>query len=307
MSAPAPVFICHQDDDRDKWLHERTAGIGSSDAPCILGLETAWGSPFSISCTKRGLTPPEPDIETELMKWGHYVEPAMIAAFSDETKLEAKRSGEMWRSTVPGQEMMMTTLDGEVIEGGKVGGVECKLAIFSAKDWERYGIPEHVLAQNQHTMSVKGWDFLYTLALLDGYKLRFKRLERSDEVLGDIMIPAEQSFWTRLHDGETFDAGIGRPDASASWLKHLHPDDDGSEIALAGPEFEAALDLMVLAKARKKEAQREIDQSKNTLAQGIGDATFGRLDDGRRLSLKTQERAASMQKGSKYRTMLETK
>ena len=305
MSAAAPIFICNQNDGRDQWLQERTTGIGSSDAPCILGLETAWGSPFSVSCTKRGLTPPEPDQETELMKWGHYVEPAMIAAFSDETKLEAKLSGNLYRSSHPDLGFMMTTLDGQVVEGGKVGGVECKLAIFSSKDWERYGIPEHVLAQNQHTMKAMEWNFLYTLALLDGYKLRYKRMERSDEVLGDIMIPAETEFWGKLQDGETFDAGIGRASASASWLKHLHPDDDGSEIALAGSVYQEALDRMVLAKEQEKAAKKEAAHAKNTLVQGIGDATFGRLDDGRRMSFKTQDVSGGVRKASKHRRLIE--
>ena len=113
----APQFICDQS-NRDQWLTERMTGIGSSDAPAILGLEKAFGNPFKISCLKRGMRIDEEDSESELLKWGHYVEAPMIAAFSDETGHHGQLSGAMWRRTDKGREFMMATLDGPRMESG---------------------------------------------------------------------------------------------------------------------------------------------------------------------------------------------
>ena len=305
MSA-APIEICDQS-DREAWLEARKEGIGSSDAPAILGLEKAWGTPYSIACSKRGLGD-EVDFESELMKWGRYVEAPMLRAFADETGHEAKVSGMMFRRNDPDLGFMTTTLDGAVVEkSGAVGGAECKLSIYTAKEWEIEGVPEHVLCQCQHTMAVMDWDFLYVLALLDGYRLRYKRLERDDEILGDVMIPAEREWWAAFQDGAEFDAGIGRPNQSAAFLKSLHPSDDGTTISLKGDHFVDAYDAWKVQGEIEKIAKKSKEQAKNTLVQGVGGATFAILDDGRRVSLKTTDRSGYEAKASTFRTLRSVK
>jgi len=312
MSAAAPVLVCDSS-NRPAWLESRKKGIGSSDSPCILRLEKAWGNPFVVSCIKRGLTLPDdaPDQESELMKWGHYVEGPLLQAFEEETGHTAQLSGLMYRSGNPDTPYAMTTQDGVVHEkGGKVGGAECKLAIYTSKDWERYGIPEHVACQNLHTMDVMDWDFVYTLALLDGYRFRWKKQERDDEILGDIIRPAEAEFWRRLQDGEQFDAGVGgRPGMSADWLKSLHPNDNGETALLKGDHWMDVMDRWRLAADEEKAAKERKEKAKNSLVQEVGDATFGRLDDGRRVSLKTQTRTTkptTATKTSTFRVLRET-
>ncbi len=313
MSAAEPILICDSA-NRPVWLEARKKGIGSSDSPCILRLEKAWGSPFTISCVKRGLALPDgvEDEESELMKWGHYVEGPMIQLFNDETGHDGKLSGRMYRSGDPATPFAMTTSDGTVQEkGGKKGGIECKFVRYTVGDWEKYGIPEHVACQNLHTMDVRGFDFVYTLALLDGYKLRWKKQERDDEILGDIIRPAEADFWARLQDGEQFDAGVGgRPEMAASWLKSLHPNDDGTTIRLEGAHWAEMMDSWRLAADDEKAAKTRKEKAKNSLVQEVGAATFARLDDGRGISLKTQTRTTkptTETKTSTFRVLRETK
>jgi hypothetical protein len=232
----------------------------------------------------------------------------MIAKFAAETGFVAKLSGDMYRRDHPELGFQMTTLDGTVTEdSGKTGGIECKLSIFTASEWEREGVPEHVVCQDQHTMATMGWDFVYTLALLDGYRLRWKKVDRDDEVIGDILVPAERDFWTRLQADDDFDAGIGRPDQSVDFLKHLHPNDDGSTARLEGDDLIAAMDAWRIHGDEAKAHKRSQDQAKNTLVQACGNSTFGRLDDGRKISLKTQTRKAHEQKASTFRVLRETK
>lgn len=119
------------------------------------------------------------------------------------------------------------------------------------------------------------------------------------------MVPAQLDFWQRLQDGEVFDAGIGRPDQSQAFLKHLHPNDNGKTVRLEGPDFLKAYDTWRLAAEEKKAAKYREDQAKNTLVQGCGDATFGVVDDGRKISLKSQTRKAHTQKESTFRVLRE--
>ena len=313
MSAAEPILVCDSA-NRPVWLEARKEGIGSSDSPCILGLEKAWGSAFTISCQKRGLALPDgmEDEESELMKWGHYSEGPMLQAFADETGHTAQLSGSMFRSGDPATPFAMTTLDGIVTEkGGKVGGAECKFVRYTTKEWERDGIPEHVACQDLHTMDVMGWDFMYVIALLDGYKLRWKKQDRDDEILGDIIRPAEADFWQRLQDGEQFDAGVGgRPGMSADWLKSLHPNDDGTTIHLEGSHWTGMMDRWRLAAADEKAAKLRKESAKNSIVQEVGASTFAKFDDGRRISLKTQTRTTkptTETKISTFRVLRETK
>lgn len=305
-----PIYVCDQT-DMEAWRLARREGIGASDAPGILALEGAFSNPFSISCSKRGLETDDGDPEPELFKWGRLIEGPALQAFEEETGHQAKISSQMFRRPETDMGFMQATLDGVVTEkGGEVGGAEVKLSIFSAKEWDKYGVPETVLCQAQHQCHVMSWPWVYVIAILDGYRLRWKKVERDDAILGDVIVPAEKDFWQRLQDGEQFDAGIGRPDQSASWLKSLHPDDDGTTIRLEGDHWIEIMDNWRVAAEEEKVEKRLKEKAKNSLVQEIGDATFARLDDGRRISLKTQPRTTkptTETKTSTFRVLRETK
>lgn len=304
----APTLVVNEHADRDAWLEARRTGIGSSDAPAILGIPGAFGSAYKISALKLGLLGPEDDDESELLKWGHYSEGPMIEAFSDETGWSAKRSGDMFRSGDPERDFQLATIDGVCQrDDGKVGGIECKLKIFGADEWERDGVPDFVVCQTQHTMGVMGWDWMVVLALLDGYRLRWKIVERQDDVIGDVIVPSERTFWQRILDGELADASIGRPDATADALKRLYPEDSGATIALEGDEYLRALAEWQQARDDEKAAKRRKDAAKNLLVAGMKDATFAQLDNGSMLTLKTTRRGEFVTKASSFRVLRQAK
>jgi len=72
--------------DREQWLALRSTGIGSSDAPVILGL-SKWKSPLSLYYEKLGLREPSQG-EKEYIEWGLALEPAIIAGYQRVTKRE---------------------------------------------------------------------------------------------------------------------------------------------------------------------------------------------------------------------------
>ena len=305
----APTFVC-DDSDRAAWLEQRRSGIGGSDAPVCLGI-----SPFSsrakLAAEKQGLVPMG-DEESELMTWGRKVEPLLIANFLDQMTAAGEKawmatpSGKLYRSAKPGREVMMSTPDGQVIDpAGRRGSIECKLKIFGASEWDRFGVPEHVVAQSQHNADVADADFALVLALLDGYRPRWKILERDDELLGDVIVPAELEFWQRMMAGESFPIDEGPQAANADLLRRLYPEDNGTTVRLEGARYlELAREWRELAEQRLV-AKKSEDSVTLILREAMAGATFALLDNGTELSLKTTKRAASMHKASSSRTLRE--
>jgi len=299
----APDFVADSN-DRPAWLEARRSGIGSSDAPVILGI-SPFSNPFELAVKKRGIHTlvDDDDDESELLKWGHYVEGPMLSLFLKETGLKGELNSILYRSTEPGHEFMLSTPDATIIDGGEVGGAECKLKIFDAKEWEREGIPDSVITQAQHSMRVMGWRFKYVLALLDGYRLRFKRIERNDEILDEIVIPAERIWWDDFTNDRPFDPTIGKQSATDRALRRLYPEDSGETIQLAGHEWLQALGEWREAKKNSKAWKDIADSKMNRMKAAIGKATFATLDDGTELTLKTTRRDGYPVEPTSFRTL----
>jgi len=307
----APQFIC-ADADRDAWLEARRTGIGGSEAPGVIGI-SPFTTPAKIAAVKRGQLPPGDDVETELMRWGRLVEPLLLETFVADMERAGKKgwsakvSGKLYRSTRAGREMMIVTVDGQAVDPkGRAGNVECKLKIFGAKEWESEGIPEHVIVQTLHGRDVLDAPFSVVIGLLDGYRPRWKILERDDEqeqLVGDVIVPAEQDFWRRYEAGEPFPMDVGRPEVNAAVLRRLHPTDDGKAIQLVGQEHvDLAREWRRLANERRELEKRE-KAAALELQRRMGDASYAILDDGTPLANKLIEVKAHQRKASRYRRL----
>ena len=68
--------------DHDGWLAERKKGIGSSDAGTIMGV-SPFSTPLKLWRQRKGLL--EPFKESEAMRNGHYLEPAVAEYFAGST------------------------------------------------------------------------------------------------------------------------------------------------------------------------------------------------------------------------------
>lgn len=312
MTAAAPVYQCDSKIDEAAWLAMRREGIGSSDAPAVCGIHGCFGSAATVRANKDGVAltadqQSQGDI-AELLEWGHYVEAPMVEKFKAETGFQAKISGLMYRHGHPERHFMLSTNDGKVVEdSGKLGGLECKLKVYHWEEWEREGIPQPVICQMQHTMEVMDWDFMYCLVLLDGYKFRWSRVSRDREIVGDLIAPDEAEFWRRFLENEPVDLTIGRPSATATYLKSLYPEDNGETVQLEGQEWLTHLSEMQTQKALEKHAKEEKERHRHALAGAMGEATFAILENGQKLSLKTTKREAYPVKATSFRVLRETK
>lgn len=68
--------------DHAGWLAERAKGLGSSDAGTVMGV-SPFTTPLKLWRQKLGLDPPTP--ESEAMRNGHYLEPAVAEFFAGKT------------------------------------------------------------------------------------------------------------------------------------------------------------------------------------------------------------------------------
>ena len=294
------VAICH-DTDREIWLEERRAGIGGSDAPAILG-QSSFAGPAKIAAIKLGYELGDEDDESELMRWGRLVERPMLAAFTEETGIPAEIDGNLYRQTNPELSFMQATLDGTCEVDGQTGGVECKLAFWSADAWDR-GVPAAVNTQVQHGMGTLGYPFFYVLALLGGYKFRWARVDRDEEFISKTLIPAEAEFWRKIQSGEAV-APMGAPDPEYAALKVMFPDVVPGKIArLEGSEWVDKFADWQLAGSVHREGEKRYKALRNDFFAAVGDCEYAELDDGQRLTLRSQTRAAHDVRESTFRVL----
>lgn len=289
------VAICHESDEL--WKVERSNGLGGSDAPQILGI-SPFGGPAKVAASKLGFH--VEDVESELLEWGHYVEEPLIRRFYDETGIEGKRSGILYRSTHPARPWLQCTVDGDV-PGDPTTGIQCKNAVFSADLWDE-GVPDYIEAQVQHEMAVTGWERVFVLVLLRGYQFRWKEVRRDERAISDLLA-AEAEFWRRLHAGEPIEPK-GAPDQEWAALKARFPTPVvGKEVRLEGETWRQAVALWRHHADHKLRHEKLAKECRNTIVAALGDATAGILDDGSRVTLSVSERKEHVVKASTSRTL----
>lgn len=282
--------------DRAKWLDARRLGIGSSDAPVLLGASKK--SLLELFAEKIGLTTDEE--ETELMLAGIELQPGIGRLF-------ARRTGrtliEVPPWTVYGGEIpfMLASPDFlcEPIEGRGLGGVEVKFVTFvQGDDWEEEP-PLAAQIQVQHQMYVLGRDW-WTIAGLVRGQLKYADVERDDRFLA-VLLARAREFWVRVEQQDP-----PSPDASESArriLNELYPTEAPGKIIPLPPEAHT-LDAQYLeGAAEEKAGKAKKDEAANQLRALIGDAERGVLPGGGYWSLTTVARKGYTVEPTTYRDL----
>lgn len=287
--------ICDQS-NRERWLHERRRGIGSSDAPAILGL-SPFSSPLAVYTEKLGLR--EDREQSDAMRWGSILEPVIAREFAAETRRKYRMAGNLIRSTE--RPWQLATLDAEQECDGRpgVGVLEIKATAYRVGDWTE-GVPAHVFAQVQHQLSCTGYRWASVAVLMNGCKLAWADVERDDAFIDGVLVPAEAEFWRRVVAQEP--VAPDGSEASAAALKALYPADSGATIELPG-------DLIDLDREREEiaEQMKALDARKGeidaAIKAAIGEASVGVLLNGVSYSHRLQKRAAFAVKATEFRVL----
>lgn len=177
----------------DAWRKRRSIGLGSSDAPVIAGV-APWGDIRTLFAEKVGWA--APIMETRPMAWGKHLEPAIAAAYAEETGRKLRRVNRLLRHH--DLEWMLASLDRVVV--GERRLVEIKTARFASEEWGQAGtdeVPDHYRLQVIHQLGVTGYDVADIVVLFAGSDLRIYTVPRDEDLLADL-VGLEGAFWAAV-------------------------------------------------------------------------------------------------------------
>jgi putative phage-type endonuclease len=291
-----------QYETRSEWLAARQFGIGASESAAIFGLAPdGRESAYSLWAKKAGLVSFE-DSENEYLKAGELFEEPIAQLY------QWKTGHLLWTPPTPfcivqhpRLPFLTATIDRWIIEAqGRDGRGDLEIKNVGAynSDWKDE-VPLYVQAQVQHQLACTDLRWAAIAALVGGNRMETVYVERNEDFIAELEARAVE-FWGRVERKDPPPADGS--EATAKTLKRLHPDDDGSTVELDESTL-VLVEELELAKARKSAAEKDAKDADNKLRALIGKATFGKLTDGRTISLKTTERAGYVVEATKYRTL----
>lgn len=283
----------------EKWLRQRMAGIGSSEAAAAIG-EHPYESPLELWGRKRGLIAPfEGNEKTE---WGSRLEPAICKAFKEATGRNIRNLGKRKSLTHPNHAWMRATLDRlqlapnrhvDGVAGSMIGVLEVKnVGAFQEPHW-REGPPRFYWIQVQHQLAVTEHQWGSIAALIGGQKFVWQDIERDDDFIDGTLTPGLKAFWALVLGGHEPIAD-GSESASRA-LAAMHPEQPGETIALPADmgEWDRRREV---AKAAIKTWQEHLAQATNRIKQAIGEAPAGMLLDGTVYTLKDNGKTRTLRR-----------
>jgi len=318
--------------DRAQWLGARSTGIGSSDAPVILGL-SKWKSPLTLYYEKRGMRQPSPG-EVEFVEWGMALEPAIIAGYERVThravgpatallepqdhhdvigpaRFVLARDGALPflvaspdATVLPIDQLTPVADDGfERVQPPvfyKPGVLEVKnVDISKGRLWEETQEPPiEYTVQVQHQLMVTGAEWASIAALVGGNRFMWADIKRDDELIA-MLRKLEIEFWERCLNGNP--PPVDGSESTKELLGRLYPKDTGEVVELPAEAAQWDKDMR-LASALAKEAKALKGAASNQLKAALGGATVGVLE-GVTYSWRHQTRRAHQVRESEFRVL----
>lgn len=299
---------------RDAWLSARqTLGIGSSDAPVILGL-SRYATPFVLYNEKLGLVA-RSEKESEQLAWGNILEEPIAQRYALVTGRSVRNPRVPGTFTIERSkknDFMIAAVDRYTLakpdepdvlpmQRTSEGVLEIKNAsIFMANDWlDLQEPPVEFQVQVQHQMAVTGAQWGSIACLIGGSTFVWKDIARDDEFI-DMLIEKEREFWNRLLNREP--PPIDGSNLTRAVIGKMHPRDTGTVIELPPDAADLIADRAVLKTAEKQNTDA-INEVESKLKAILGDNTAGTLRDGTVVTWKWQARAAHQVKATEFRQL----
>ena len=203
----------------DEWRERRHEGIGGSDAAAIMGCSD-YATPLSVYLDK---VDPQPNEQNEYMRWGHILEPVVIAEFTRVTGLRVTQRQRMYQH--PEYPWMFATVDGLT----RRGLFEGKTTSAFSKGWDGDEPPLAVWVQCQHNMAVTGAQMADVACLQGGNRFLHFEVGRDDKFIAKL-IEEESALMVRIH-AETPPPVTGS-DIDTSILNFLNPGGDSEVLEI---------------------------------------------------------------------------
>lgn len=197
--------------NHEEWIKARAAGIGGSEATCILGMNK-YKTNLTLWREKKGLVKPEDVSEKSAVRYGKEAEAYIRKLFQLDYPEYEVDYNEFRMYATEKHPFIFATLDGELTdkETGTRGILEIKTATIQNSlqwnNWQDDEIPENYYIQILHQLAATGWDFVILRAYIRYYRnsrlfacvkdYKVNRNEVSQEI--DYLISAEEKFWKSL-------------------------------------------------------------------------------------------------------------
>lgn len=305
----------------DEWLAGRDRGLGSTDAPTLLGL-TPWKSPLALYHEKRvGLGLSDLDLKrgpkyAELAKWGKDCEDLVAARYQIATgrpiiKPPAHTVAE--HKTIP---WMRASVDryATVVNTTPVPVPANSWPIVAAEKWDSETIvvelkwahfmskskwldtdsgfeepPLEYVVQVQHQLAVTGKPWASIAVVIGGVMFKYADIKRDDEFIGNLIVKEEQ-FWRDVHAGNEPPAD-GHADTTAL-LKQMYPSSVAGKAIELPPAAIEWHETLTSIKAQIKLLEADETRIANLVKQAMGDAELGTLRNGKGFRWKSSPRKA---------------
>ena len=304
---PLHTPIEHVYDMREEWLKARRTGIGSSDAPAMLGL-TKWATRLSIWLSKRGEDGGESKAEAERLKWGHRLEGPILDGFGEDVGRAVKHCHPFTILEHPSNPLALASLDGLQEDPNHpekgLGIAEAKnLGPWKRDEWMSNGVPEMYRVQLQHQLYVSGLRWGSVIGLIGGAELVYQDFDRDEEFIA-FLVKEEETFWQSIVDGIAPQPTGLEVDAMA--LASLYHSPRPTIVQLP-PEVVVLDDELAGVSEQRKGLEKREAEIKNLVKAAIGDNTFGVLPSGAAWKWAIEERKESITKASSSRVLRRVK
>jgi putative phage-type endonuclease len=275
----------------------RKSGIGGSDEPILMGLDTPYNAPdpYTLYLGKRGEVE-LPERFTEWTSWGDLMEEPIATAYAERTGVKLQRDNQTYRSKE--RPYMLGHVDRRIV-GQPRKRLEVKQSMHRHL-WGRDGtadVPAYVMAQCQHYIYTLELDEMDVATLLAGSDFRIYTLPRDDEFIR-MMLDIADEFWDRVEAGVPPEPQW-QSRAITDLLTHFYPGTDGNIIQLP-EEAQKWSDLLTEAKARAGEYEAIVTGCKNHLRMLMGNAAVALLPDGTCYTRKEVQRGAYQVEATSY-------
>jgi predicted phage-related endonuclease len=308
-----PIERIPLSDDRDAWLEARRKYVNASEMPVVCG-EAGYGSLAELYAKKKGLVP---DVDSGVLRRGRWGEAAVFQALADERpewKVVRARvyivDPDLRIGATPDGYCTAPDRDGP----GLVQAKTVAPAVFRAKwlddsdDSLEHGsatVPAPIRIQCATELMLEDrCQWAIVAALVTGeyqWTFRIFDIER-DDLLEDRIRYHAHAFLQKHIDRDVMPDF--QPLRDEGLVKLLFPFDDGSQIDLSSNNRVAtAVEELTEVQASIRRMQ-DIEKSlKTELCAKLGEHTYARLADGRRLSWKLQHRKAYTVEAASFRVL----